>query len=87
MNALPPEGTSQPHGSTQQALCVHFPFVICSRQNKKEAMMRGVVERYERPLEEETLKAVVEVQKIALFRLKDLIRSDEQEFENILHKL
>ena len=64
-----------------------FPFVICARQNKKASIMRGLVERYPRSLEEETLQAVVEVQKIALFRLKDLIQADDQEFQSVLHKL
>ena len=64
-----------------------FPFVICARQNKKESIMRGISERYSRSVEEETEKAFVEVQKIALFRLKDVIETDEQEFESIISKL
>ena len=34
-----------------------FPFVICARQNKKEAIFRGIVKRYHRTVEEETESA------------------------------
>ena len=64
-----------------------FPFVICARQNKKEAILREIVKRYDRTVEEETESALKEVMKIALFRLKNKVEMTEPEFEQILSKL
>ena len=64
-----------------------FPFVICARQNKKEAILREIVKRYDRTVEEETESALKEVMKIALFRLKNKLEMTEPEFEQILSRL
>ena len=64
-----------------------FPFVICARQNKKEAILRGIVKRYHRTVEEETESAMKEVMKIALFRLKNRVEINEIEFEEILSQV
>ena len=63
-----------------------FPFVICARENKKEAILREISARYERLVEEETEKAIQEVLKIALFRLKDKVSMNEDQIEDILSR-
>ena len=64
-----------------------FPFVICARENKKEAILREISARYERSVEEETEKAIQEVLKIALFRLKDKVAMNEDQLQVILSRL
>ena len=63
-----------------------FPFVICARENKKEAILREISARYQRSVEEETEKAIQEVLKIALFRLKDKVAISEDQIEEILSR-
>jgi 2-oxo-4-hydroxy-4-carboxy-5-ureidoimidazoline decarboxylase len=50
-----------------------FPFVICVRQNKKEAMLAGFERRLKNSPELEMETALREVFKIAELRLSDLI--------------
>jgi 2-oxo-4-hydroxy-4-carboxy-5-ureidoimidazoline decarboxylase len=50
-----------------------FPFVICARLNKKEAIARAFPVRLRNPREEEIETALHEISKIAELRLKDLI--------------
>lgn len=50
-----------------------FPFVICARQNKKEAIMHAFPVRLENNREEEMERALGEICKIAELRLRDLV--------------
>ena len=50
-----------------------FPFVICARLNKKEAIARAFPVRLRNSREEEIETALQEISKIAELRLKDLI--------------
>jgi OHCU decarboxylase len=50
-----------------------FPFVICARLNKKEAILKGFEARLENTREREIKAALEEIGKIARLRLQDLI--------------
>ena len=50
-----------------------FPFVICARLNKKEAILRAFPERLEHAREKEIETALAEIYKIAELRLRDLV--------------
>ena len=50
-----------------------FPFVICARLNKKEAIMNGFKVRLDNFREQEIKTALEEIFKIAELRLRDLI--------------
>src|SRR5690242_2506724 len=50
-----------------------FPFVICARLNKKEAILAGFEQRLKHSREEEIKTALEEIFKIAELRLRDLI--------------
>ena len=50
-----------------------FPFVICARLNKKDAIARAFPVRLRNSREEEIETALQEISKIAELRLKDLI--------------
>ncbi len=50
-----------------------FPFVICARLNKKEAILNGFRVRLNHPREQEIQTALEEIGKIAYLRLKDLV--------------
>ena len=50
-----------------------FPFVICARLNKKDAIARAFPVRLQNPREKEMEAALEEISKIAELRLKDLI--------------
>ena len=51
-----------------------FPFVICARLNKKEAILNGFRVRLENSREQEIQAALGEIFKIAELRLRDLTR-------------
>ncbi len=50
-----------------------FPFVICARLNKKEAILAGFERRLKNSPDQEIKTALEEIFKIAELRLKDLI--------------
>ena len=50
-----------------------FPFVICARLNKKEAILNGFRARISHLREEEIKAALDEIFKIAEYRLKDVV--------------
>jgi OHCU decarboxylase len=52
-----------------------FPFVICARLNKKEAILAGFAARLHNSPEQEVAAALGEIFKIAELRLHDLIKS------------
>jgi len=51
-----------------------FPFVICARLNKKEAIIEGFERRLQNSREQEIRAALEEIFKIAALRLRDLIK-------------
>ena len=51
-----------------------FPFVICARLNKKEAILNGFKVRLKNSREQEVVAALEEIFKIAELRLQDLTR-------------
>lgn len=51
----------------------NFPFVICARLNKKEAILAGFESRLENTADQEIAIALKEIFKIAELRLRDLI--------------
>lgn len=50
-----------------------FPFIICVRANRKQAIREGFISRMENSVETEVLTALGEIDKIAAFRLGDLV--------------
>lgn len=54
-----------------------FPFIICVRQNKKEAIFRGIEQRLNNSREEELATALEEVKKIGTLRINDIINKLE----------
>jgi 2-oxo-4-hydroxy-4-carboxy-5-ureidoimidazoline decarboxylase len=54
----------------------NFPFVICARENRKEAILAGMKGRLGNSREEEINTAISEICKIAWLRLLDLVEDD-----------
>jgi len=54
-----------------------FPFVICARENKKNAILNGLKIRIENTSEIEVKTGVEEVKKIMMYRLLDLVKKEE----------
>jgi len=52
-----------------------FPFVICARLNRKEAILAGFEARLHNSIEQEVAAALAEIFKIAELRLRDLLGS------------
>ena len=52
-----------------------FPFVICARMNKKEAIIEGLKDRYHNSMEIEIQNAIQEVMKISKLRFQDIVQS------------
>ena len=50
-----------------------FPFVICARLNKKEAILKAFPRRLRHSREQELQTALEEIYKIAYLRLKDIV--------------
>ena len=50
-----------------------FPFVICARLNKKDAILNGLEQRFLNDLNVEVLTGIEEVLKICELRMRDLI--------------
>ncbi len=50
-----------------------FPFVICARDTKKDAILTGFAARLEHSREQEIVTALAEIAKIAHYRLHDLL--------------
>ncbi len=51
-----------------------FPFIICARLNKKEAILKGFEARLKNTREQEIKTALEEIGKIARLRLEDLVK-------------
>ena len=50
-----------------------FPFVICARENKKDAILQGLERRLQNSAESEAVTGVNEVKKICHLRLMDIV--------------
>ncbi len=50
-----------------------FPFILCVRANRKSAIREGFIARMQNPAEIERQTALAEIDKIAAFRLGDLM--------------
>ena len=55
-----------------------FPFVICARENKKEAILTGMAKRVENSSQIELKTGIEEVKKIAFYRLLDIVEHTEE---------
>ena len=53
--------------------------MICARQNKKEAILRGIATRLNNDKTQEIETGVAEVKKICWLRLKNIITSPQQD--------
>ena len=53
-----------------------FPFVICARMNKKEAIIKGLKSRLQNSHDQELQNGITEVLKISELRIRDLIFDD-----------
>lgn len=51
-----------------------FPFVICARKNKKDAILKGLKSRLENDVTAEVTNGVDQVKQIALLRLLGIVR-------------
>ena len=51
-----------------------FPFVVCARLNKKEAILNGFKVRLQNSQEQEVKTALEEIGKIAYLRLQDIVQ-------------
>ena len=54
-----------------------FPFVICARQNKKDAILKGIEERLHNSKEQELQKGIEEVKKICFLRIEKVVHSSK----------
>ena len=74
LNQLSPEETArfQKNNAAYQEK-FGFPFVICARLNKQEAILAGFERRLKHSREQEIIAALAEIFKIAELRLNDLI--------------
>jgi 2-oxo-4-hydroxy-4-carboxy-5-ureidoimidazoline decarboxylase len=52
-----------------------FPFVICARENKKEAILSGLERRLNNSKETEAITGVEEVKKICRLRILGIVDS------------
>jgi 2-oxo-4-hydroxy-4-carboxy-5-ureidoimidazoline decarboxylase len=50
-----------------------FPFVICARQNKKDAILKGIQQRLLNISDVELANGIAEVEKICYLRLQQLV--------------
>lgn len=50
-----------------------FPFVICARENKKDAILAAFPERLQNSVDQEVATARTEIDKIAALRLRDIL--------------
>ena len=57
-----------------------FPFVICARENKKQAIFEGIRTRLGNTVDDEVNNAVQEVNKIAWYRLADIVCEEKGNF-------
>jgi OHCU decarboxylase len=61
-----------------------FPFVICARENRKESILAGFAGRLQNSREQEIRQALREIEKIAWYRLIDVVAGDDTMMEGAL---
>jgi OHCU decarboxylase len=54
-----------------------FPFVMCARENQKESILAGFASRLPNTREAEIRQALREIEKIAWYRLADVVAGDD----------
>ncbi len=74
LDQLTPEEIAwfEQHNAAYQAR-FGFPFIICVRANRKQAILAGFETRLRHTPEQEHAAALAEIEKIAAFRLADLV--------------
>ena len=55
-----------------------FPFVICARENKKDAILQGLERRLDHSAADEAVTGVNEVKKICHLRLVDIVDANSE---------
>ncbi len=73
LHLTPEEAIQFQHYNAEYQAHFGFPFVICARLNKKEAILAAFPERLLHTQEEERAQALAEIYQIARLRLDDLI--------------
>ncbi len=73
-NLTPEEVAQFDHYNRDYRERYEFPFVICARLNKKEAILSAFPERLQNSREKEIETALQEIYKIAELRLRDLVK-------------
>lgn len=56
-----------------------FPFLICARENRKASILAGFERRLRHDTDTERRTALAEIERIAWYRLADLVENDEVE--------
>ena len=75
IDGLTPEEIARfEHGNARYWQRFGFPFVICVRENKKQAILAGFERRLQHDPGTEQRNALDEISRIAWYRLKDRIR-------------
>lgn len=57
-----------------------FPFVLCARENKKQAIIDGISARLGNDVATEMERASTEINKISFYRLKDMIVTTQSRY-------
>jgi OHCU decarboxylase len=65
--------------NTAYAARFGFPFVICARKNKKDAILRAFPERLTHSKDEEIAIALEQIFQIAQLRIADLLQAPDQQ--------
>ena len=79
LNLMTPEEKSKmAHLNKQYKEKFGFPFVICARLNKKDAILNGLEQRYYNDLEQELKIGIDNVMKICELRVRDLVQVAQQ---------
>ena len=80
LNLMTPEEKSKmAHLNKQYKEKFGFPFVICARLNKKDAILNGLEQRYYNDLEQELKIGIDNVMKICELRVRDLVAAQQKE--------
>ena len=79
LNLMTPEEKSKmAHLNKQYKEKFGFPFVICARLNKKDAILNGLEQRYYNELEQELKIGIDNVMKICELRVRDLVAQQKE---------
>ena len=84
LNLSPSEQTFLSEHNDKYKKKFGFPFVICVRENKKQAIMEGITQRLHNCLEEEVDIGIEQVKKIGYIRLCDIVKQESKSDGNKL---